>query len=351
MKTQLRFRFFLWLLLLLFLFIIIQAIVFTTVEVFTWQGVETDGALRNHLMEVVIGVGLDFVALPLLMAAAWWISSKMVEPVKTIAATARRIGAGALDERIAVDNLTSYEMCELGTTINMALDHQNDAMKRLKSFSGDASHQLRTPLAVMRTTGEVALAHERKPDEYRETIGSMLEDLNRLTRIVDQLLLLARLDNAGITDAFTPIPLNKVIEHAVEFLQPLCDEKQITLSLELAKLPMINGCADLLTELISNLLDNAIRHTPKNGRIQITLIASPETKILELTINDSGSGIPENLAMSIFERFKKAPDQTSGNGLGLAIVSDIARIHRASIELLTSSALSGACFKIKFPTQ
>ena len=137
----LRFRFFLWLLFLLLLFIAIQAVVFTAVEVLTWRGVELDGALGSQLMEVVIGVGMDFIALPVLLAMAWWISHKMVEPVKTIAATARRISAGAINERISIETLSADEMRELGSAINEAFDHYHNAMERLTRFSGGASHQ------------------------------------------------------------------------------------------------------------------------------------------------------------------------------------------------------------------
>jgi signal transduction histidine kinase len=349
MRMPLRFRFFLWLLFLLFLFIAIQAVVFTAVEVLTWRGVELDGALESHLMEVVIGVGMDFIALPVLLAVAWWISHKMVDPVKTIAATARRISAGALNERIPTETLSADEMRELGAAINEAFDRYHNAMERLTRFSGDASHQLRTPLAAIRAGGEVALNHERSPAEYRETIGAMLEDLDRLTKIVDQLLMLARLDNAGVTRSFQPTDLSDIINRTVEFLRPVLDENNIALILDLKPVPPISGNADLLIELLSNLLDNAARHTPPRGTIIIGLAVTADRKIATLSVNDSGSGISEGLAQEIFQRFSRDPEQTSGSGLGLAIVADIAQVHGGHATLVPTPT-PGACFHIEFPT-
>jgi len=348
MRMQLRTRFFLWLLLLLLLFIVIQAIVFSAVEIITWKGIAIDGELRNHLMEVVFGVAMNLIALPLLLIAAWLITHRMVEPVKTIAATARRISAGSLTERIAVEQLSADEMRELGSTINSAFDHYHNAMERLKRFSGDASHQLRTPLAAIRAEGEVSLSNDRSPAEYRETIGAMLEDLERLTKIVDQLLSLARLDGAGVARSFKPLALSDVVTRTAEFFRPVCDEKDITLTLKLNAVPTIQGNADLLTELLSNLLDNAIRHTPPKGSIQIRLEHAPDENRAQLIVEDSGPGISADLTKDIFQRFSKAPGQSGGSGLGLAIVADIAQVHGGQASLDTTSS-PGACFQISFP--
>jgi signal transduction histidine kinase len=349
MKMPLRCRFFLWLLVLLLLFIAIQAVVFTAVEVFTWQGVEIDGALRNHLMEVVIGVGMDLIVLPLLVAAAWWISRKMVDPVRTIAATARSIRAGELNERIATEELAADEMRELGITINEAFDRYHNAMDRVTRFSGDASHQLRTPLAAIRTTGEVALSRERSPAEYQETIGAMLEEVDRLTKIVAQLLALARLDGSDVARTFAPVSLGDITEQTAEFFRPLCDEKDIALCLDITPTPDIQGNADLLMELVSNLLDNAVQHTPPNGTIRIAVKRVPDTGALQLSVQDSGPGISSVLEEEIFERFSKAPEQTSGSGLGLAIVADIAQVHGANVSLVDTGK-PGACFRVAFPS-
>ncbi len=348
MKRPLRNQFLLWLVVLLLLFIVIQAIVFTFVEIVTWENEALDGPLSNNLMEVVIGVGMNVIALPLLLAAAWWIANKMVKPVKTIAETAERIGNGHLNERVNLGELHNDEMQELGRTINDALDRYHSVMDRMTRFSGDASHQLRTPLAAMRSTGEVALSQERSPEEYREMIGSMLEGINRLTTVVEQLLVLARLDSNSIENSFEPLLLDSIVTNTAELFQPLCDDRNIQLQLDISTTPPILGNAELLTQLLINLLDNAIRHTPESGSIKISLTTDETDQHVILDVLDSGSGIPLALSEEIFERFRKASGHSEGSGLGLAIVSDIATTHNGRIEIIDPGS-HGAHFSVSFP--
>jgi len=157
MKLSLRLRFFFWLLLLLVIFMMVQTLVYGLVEMMTIAR-NPELSVREQLEEVIMGVGFDLLLLPLLAIAAWWISSRMIRPIRTLATTANLIGAGQLEQRVNVESMPDDEMRMLAQVLNQAFDRYRHAMNNIDRFTGDASHQLRTPLASMRLTAEVALS-------------------------------------------------------------------------------------------------------------------------------------------------------------------------------------------------
>lgn len=347
MKAPLRLRFFYWLLALLGVFLLLQTIVYGFIEFRAWK-MHPDEGLYDHLMEVVMGVGWDLLIWPVLAGVAWVISRKMVDPIRTIVKSAGNIMKGQFDARIQTDSMPDDEMRHLALTLNAAFDNYHDAVERLRRFSGNASHQLRTPLATVRSVGEVALSRDRTPDEYRTAIAQILDETSRLTTVIEQLLRLARLDRQDVRSAFQPVDLEPIVRRVADTFLPLCQEKSIVLRMDIETGARVAGNTELLMEMLVNLMDNATRCTPAGGDILIRL-EKPAPDRVRITVADTGPGISAERANRIFERFSTFPsDSSSGSGLGLAIVSEIARVHGGRVELLPSP-VPGAVFSISLP--
>jgi len=347
MKTPLRLRMFYWLVALLLIFVLLQFVIFSLIEFRVWLH-HPEENLRDHLMEAVTGVGWDLVLLPILIGVSWWISRRMIRPIQTITLAADNICSGHFEDRISTDNMPDDEMRRMATTINAAFDYYHDAVERLKRFSGDASHQLRTPLAAMQSVGEVALTRERRPEEYRQALANMLEEVRRMSRVTEQLLRLARLDRTEIRASFISLDLAKVVRRTVAIYQSLCDEKHVALKVNEETGLQVIGHEDLLIEMLANLIDNALRVTPSGGEILVRTEVESGGEIL-LTVADTGLGISPELAERVFELFAQVPGtRQTGAGLGLAIVAAIAKAHGGRAEL-NPRHVRGAVFHVFLP--
>lgn len=347
MKTPLRLRMFFWLIVLLLIFVSLQFVIFCVIEFRVWLRFPGEG-LRDHIMEAVDGVGWDLAMLPILVGAAWWISLRMIRPIRTITVAADNIRTGLFEERISTDNMPDDEMRSMAKTINAAFDHYHDAVERLRRFSGDASHQLRTPLAVMQSIGEVSLSRDRNPEEYRQAIANMLEEVRRMSRVAEQLLRLARLERTEISATFVPLDVGQVVRRTATIFQPLCEEKQVTLRVTTQEGLRVRGHDDLLVEMLANLLDNALRATPSGGEIRMN--AERDSTGILVTVADTGPGIAPELAERVFELFSQVPGtRQTGAGLGLAIVAAIAKVHGGYAQLVPSPG-RGTVFQIHLAT-
>ncbi|MEI6563531.1 MAG: ATP-binding protein [bacterium] len=347
MKTPLRLRLFFWLVALLVIFVTFQFAIFSIIEFRAW--IHHPGeTLRDHLMEAVQGVGWDLAALPFLIGVAWWISMKMIRPIQTITLAADNICSGHFEDRISTGNMPDDEMRRMATTINAAFDYYHDAVERLRRFSGDASHQLRTPLAAMQSVGEVALSRERHPEEYRQAMANMLEEVRRMSRVTEQLLRLARLERTEVQSSFVRMDIGKVVCRTAAIFQPLCDEKRVVFRVETESGLQVFGHEDLLIEMLANLLDNALRVTPNGGEIFLKAELESNREIL-VTVADTGPGIAPELAERVFELFGQVPGtRQTGAGLGLAIVAAIAKAHGGRAELNLQQT-RGAVFHVHLP--
>ena len=347
MKTPLRLRMFLWLVALLMLFVALQFVIFSIIEFRVWLQ-HSGESLHEHLMEAVTGVGWDLALLPLLIGVAWWISRWMIRPIRTITLAADNICAGHFEDRISTDNMPDDEMRRMATTVNAAFDYYHDAVERLRRFSGDASHQLRTPLAAIQSVGEVALSRDRRPEEYRQALANMLEKVQRLSRVTEQLLRLARLERTEVRASFLRTDLGQVVRRTAEIFQPLCDEKQVGFRVETEDGLQVLGHEDLLIEMLANLLDNALHVTPSGGEILLKAEREPTGEVL-VTVADTGPGIAPELAERVFELFAQVPGtRQTGAGLGLAIVAAIAKAHGGRAEL-NPRHIRGAVFHVRLP--
>ncbi|NCD23932.1 MAG: HAMP domain-containing protein, partial [Spartobacteria bacterium] len=289
MSFKFRSRTFLYLLVLLGLFVASQATIYTAVE-YAHRRANPYESFREGMEEVVQGVGLTLLLVPLLAGVAWGLARRITRPLQAVADTAKRIRGGRWSERIETTTMPDDETKVLAETVNAAFDGYAGALRRLERFSGDAAHQLRTPIAAMRNLGEVSLSRARPAAEYREALETMLGELDRLTRIVEQLLQLSRLEAGALKARFAPIPLWSVVEQVKQIYQPAAEARGVALVVEAETPgPTVAGIEELLIELLGNLVDNALRHSPDGGAVRIQSGVRPEGGV-GLAVTDSGPG-------------------------------------------------------------
>lgn len=222
------------------------------------------------------------------------------------------------------------------------------AFDRNKRFAGDAAHELRTPLAALKTHAQVALKAENETERYNALL-KVIRGVDRSSHIVAQLLTLSRLNQEDTLNDIKPIDLHKLAAEIIAYLVPVAVEKSIDVELTPPpKFTMIMGNEISLGILIRNIVDNAIRYTPEKGEVKIQVLSNDEEVIFRVT--DSGPGVPVELRERIFERFYRVIGTTaSGSGLGLAIVSQITELHSARISLSTPPSGVGLQFEVAFP--
>lgn len=280
------------------------------------------------------------------------LANQALRPVDRLTRTAKEIGEGDLSKRVPVPPQQD-ELGRLATTFNRMIERLQAAFERQRQFTSDASHELRTPLAVMRGDIEITLRRERTPQEYRRVLTSNLEEIMRLTRLVEDLLMLARADSNQAMLRAEPMVFDELCEQTVEYLRPLAEQKSQTLRYEPpAERPlMINGDAQRLKQMLLNLIDNAIKYTPAGG--SVTVSVNREGREAVLRVADTGRGIPAEDLPHIFERFFRHSRNTSdktviGFGLGLSIVKWIVDSHGGKIEAV-SKVGAGTTFTVRLP--
>lgn len=349
MSFKFRSRTFLYLLLLLGLFVASQATIYTAVE-WAHRRANPYESFSEGMEEVVQGVGLTLLLVPILAGVAWILSRRIIHPLRAVAETAKRIRGGRWEERIETAAMPDDETKSLAETVNAAFDGYAGVLRRLERFSGDAAHQLRTPIAAMRNLGEVALSRSRTAEDYREALETMLGELDRLTRIVEQLLQLSRLEAGALKTRFAPIPLQSVVEQVRQIYQPLAEARRVELSVGAGSAGLrISGIEELLVEMLGNLVDNALRHTPEDGTVRVEATKGADGAA-RLAVSDSGPGIPAEFAKKIFDRFTQVPGTESGAmGLGLSLAAEIAAVHGAKLELVNPGR-PGARFECCWPS-
>ncbi len=288
----------------------------------------------------------------LLLAAlgGYWMSRRALAPVDEITQSARNIGAQNLAMRLAVPQ-TGDELERLATTLNEMLSRLDAAFQRIAQFTADASHELRTPVSVMRTSAEVALRKPRAAAEYREALSQILRESERVSRLIEQLLLLARADSGSTAIPITRTNLNETLEKAWKQTNFLANAKHLNSESFVPAAPIwVYGDPASLERLFLILLDNAVKYTAGGGRIELRLSTNDGFAVAE--IRDTGIGIaPEDIA-HIFDRFYRADRarsrETGGTGLGLAIGRWIAQAHGGEIRV-QSEPSKGSSFQVRLP--
>ncbi len=292
------------------------------------------------------GCGLAFWSLGLI--GGWWLAGRAIKPIETISRTASRIADGNLSERINTKG-TDNELDELGCVLNQTFDRLQAAFERQRQFTSDASHELRTPITILLSETQRILKRERSPDEYQDVIRTCHLTANRMRRLVEALLLLARQDNTINTVAKQTCNLAAILGESIHELSPLAKEKNVDIHADLQE-AVCTGDAPSLSILVNNLISNAIQHhNPQGGNLYLS------TKTLDgqacLIVRDDGPGIPLEDQPHIFERFYRADKARTGNtehtGLGLAIVQTIANNHHATVTVKSESG-KGTTFEVRF---
>jgi len=300
-------------------------------------------------LAVILSIGVPC-ALALAIAGGYVIAGKMLAPIDAMTARARQITAESLDERLPPGN-PGDEFGRLANVINDALARVQRSFEQLRRFTADASHELRTPLTAMRSVGEVAMQSPLDPAAYREVIGSMLEEVERLTRLVESLLVLTRADSGATRPAREPVDLAALAADVASQLGVLSEEKGQHLRL-VVDAPVDATCdPTILSQGLANLIHNAIKFTPIAGDVCVTVRKIlPAEAVIE--VQDSGPGIPERHQSHVFDRFYRVDSGRSrdagGFGLGLAIVRWAAEVNGGRVELESKEG-RGSLFRLVVP--
>jgi heavy metal sensor kinase len=293
------------------------------------------------------------VSIPLVLILAtiggYWMSRRALAPVDAITNTARSISEHSLSRRL--ESLqTGDELQRLAETFNQMMDRLEGAFKRITQFTADASHELRTPTALIRTTAELSLRRDRDGAEYREALGQVLDEAKGMGVLIDSLMTLARMDSGAETLSFATVDLASVLREASSAGRPLADSKQIHFEPEIpAEAVLVNGDPHALRRLFLILIDNAVKYTPTNGRVSIALTTNDNGAVVQ--VRDTGIGISQEDLPFIFERFyraDKARSRETGTGLGLSIARWIVEAHHASVRA-ESVPGKGSTFVVRMP--
>lgn len=302
--------------------------------------------------------------LTLLLASAGglFLANRALSPIDRVTRATQRISAEHLDQRLNLA-LPDDEVGRLARTLDGMLERLDEAFRRQRQFTADASHELRTPLAIMKGNIGVALHRPRQPAEYRAVLTDVEEEVDRLTRLVEDLLLLARTDTGQPLLHREPLDLVGLLQVVAEQVQPMAEAKGIALDVDLPPSLQIEGDPDKLVRLFLNLLDNAVKYTPEGGHVALRAAEAgkrgelggggePGERGVMVQIVDDGPGVPPDQLPLIFERFYRADTSRSrtggGAGLGLALARSIAEAHGGRIEV-QSAREKGSTFTVWLP--
>jgi heavy metal sensor kinase len=302
-------------------------------------------AVLREILLLLLPAGLLFSA-----AGGYWLAGRALAPVERVTAMAREIEAKSLGLRLPHPGAD----CEIGRlvdTLNHMMDRLERAFEAMKRFTADASHELRTPLANLRGLVDLASRGTLTRTELEEEMASIGEEVGRLSQIVDDLLLMARADTDRLPLRMEPLRLDELAGYQLEAFALRAEEAGVGLELNAPSPAPILGDERWIHQLMSNLLDNALKYTPRGGRIRMEV--RPMGDGVRLAVQDTGPGIPPEDLERIFERFYRCDASRShasapGSGLGLAIAAWIAQAHRASLRASNPPG-GGAQFELLFP--
>ena len=301
-----------------------------------------DAQLRDLALILVLG-------LPIAVAVAgvggYVLARRALAPIERMTSHARTITAERLNDRLPVDN-PDDEMGRLAAVFNQTLGRLEQSFEQMRRFTADVSHQLRTPLTAIRSVGEVGLRAGRRDEaSYRAVIGSMLEETDRLSVLVDRLLSLSRAETHQSTLTPDSVSLVELAEDVVGHLGVLAEEKGQSLSVDATGRPTAVIDRVVLRQALINLVDNAIKFTPSGGQVSVRVTSDDGTAVVDVT--DTGPGIPSEARERIFDRFFRGDElAASGTGLGLSIAKGAVEANGGQLTLERSDA-QGTTFRIR----
>ena len=314
---------------------------------------------RRWLRETLAAVTTAYLtAIPVLLllagAGGYLLARRALEPVAAMGRQTRAIEAANLHERLPVDD-PHGEMGGLATVVNDLLARLEDAFAQQRRLVADASHELRTPVAVLRAEADVALSQPTRPEaEYREALRVVQDAGRRLSRIVDDLFVLARADGGPVPMRREPLYFDELVADTVRVLRALAAQRDVRIEASPLAETLVHGDPDLLGRLLINLIENAVKYSPPGSTVALRLDHEGDAAVLSIT--DQGPGIPQEARARVFERFFRAdearPDTASpaphGAGLGLAIAKWVTEAHGGSLALVRSSP-EGSEFRVTLP--
>jgi heavy metal sensor kinase len=310
----------------------------------------SEDPMWERFWQLVLGL---LVGLPLALGLAgfggYYLARRALSPVERMARRAHEISADRLGARIDVEN-PHDELGLLAKAFNETLARLERSFEQLKRFTSDASHELRTPLTAIRSVGEVALQQDGDRDHYREVIGSMLEETERLSRLVESLLTISRADSGQIQLEQASMALLPLIQDASSLLDVLAEEKGQAMSIDGDDSIQVKADKVILRQVVINLLDNAIKYSPRDGHISVRVLRSGSSFAC-VEVEDRGPGIAPEHRDKVFDRFYRIDEARSreagGAGLGLALAKWGAEAHGGRLEL--DSTTAGCIFRLLLP--
>jgi len=277
----------------------------------------------------------------------WFLARRALRPVDAMVEAARRIEAEDLTKRIP-DLSSDDELGRLAAVLNDMLARLERSFGAVRQFSGDAAHELRTPLTILKGEIEVALNSSDAPDEIRQALASCLEEVERLNSVVEDLLLMARMEGNALSARPTRVNLAEVLEDVAPALSELAARAGNSCTVSPAPPLWIEGYDSLIFRLVFNLAENAIKYTPAGGKIEIMLQQQNSSAVLE--VKDDGPGIAPDAQEHVFDRFYRGDParEGSGTGLGLALVRSVVHLHQGDIRVFSALG-EGSCFRVVLP--
>ena len=282
--------------------------------------------------------------------AGYWLAQRALAPVEAMARQAGQITSQRLADRLPVGSVDD-ELSQLASAFNHLLARLEQSFEQLRRFTSDASHELRTPLTSIRSVGEVALRKDGSRENYRDAIGSMLEEVNRLAALVESLLTISRADAGHIELHPTGFSAMDLVRETAALFEVLIEEKRQTITLGGDESVTLTGDRLFLRQALVNILHNAVKFSPPGGAITMHVGRDAAGRV-QLEIADTGPGIAPEHAVKIFDRFYRVEEsrsrETGGAGLGLAIAQWAVREHGGEIEVVPSPR-TGSSFRIHLP--
>ena len=307
------------------------------------RNIQQDSML-HEITEYLVAVLSVAVLLALAMGVT--LGHAILGRMDTISRTAGEIMAGDLAQRVPLSGRND-EFDTLAGRLNSMLDRIQQLIKGIREVTDNVAHDLRSPLSRLRSRLEVTLLEERSAEEYRQAIGSTIEDAESLIKTFNAMLGIAQAESGNHRTQWGSIDLNQLASDLEELYRPAAGKKGQHFNLATGAPAEITGSRDLITQAIGNLLDNAIKYTPEGGTIRLQV--KPLEDAVEVVVQDSGAGIPEAEREHVLQRFVRLESSrhTAGNGLGLSLVNAVARLHHAELRL--DDAAPGLSVTLRFP--
>lgn len=305
-----------------------------------------EDTLRRFLVLLTVAIPI---ALAVSLAGGWFLAGRALRPVDAITLAAQRIAAGDLSQRLTM-SAAPDEIGRLAGTFNDMIGRLDASFRQIRQFTSDASHELRTPLTVMKGETELVLRRPRPLEDYQSVLESNLEEIDRMTHIVDELLFLSRADMGEVKMESLPVALESLVEDIYRQATLLGQDRNIEVVLGTVMPAVVQGDELRLRELLLNLVENAVKYSYPGGKVEVALVT--DGRQARLSVTDQGIGIAKEDHKRIFDRFFRTDDARAhtkkGTGLGLAICAWIAESHKGRVEV-KSDIGHGSTFTVVLP--